>query len=213
MSAHEVQMTESSKVNETILHHDTGKPQNVIVELVENGEIQGKVLEIGCGFGENSLHIAGAGHPTLGIDPSKDAILVAKQKSEVMLARRGICARFKQFIPQNLGLIRESFTVIIDNNTFQTIPIEERENYARSMVHLLEPGGSIILTITSTSGELTVQSESDVIKAVENNFPQEFCIRNIREILYETSNNEEYIKGWLCSISKGEIIHAKSIAE
>jgi SAM-dependent methyltransferase len=206
-------MTESSKVNETILHHDTGKPQNIIVELVETGEIKGKVLEIGCGFGENSLHIAGAGYPTLGIDPSKEAILIAKQKSEVMLARRGICARFKQFIPQNLGLINESFNAIIDNVTFQTIPIEERETYARSMVPLLEHGGSIVLIITSTSGNLTVRSESDVIKAVEHNFPQEFCIKYIREILYETGHNEEYVKGWLCSISKGEIIHAKSIAE
>ncbi len=206
-------MTESSKVNESTLHHDTGKPQNIIVELVETGEVKGKVLEIGCGFGENSLHIAGAGYPTLGIDPSKEAILIAKQKSEVMLARRGICARFKQFVPLNLGLIKESFNVIIDNSTFQTIPIEERETYARSLVPLLEPGGSIILIIPSTSGNLTVRSESDVIKAIEGNFPDYFCIKNIREIHYETGHNEENVKGWLCSIFIGEIIHAKSIAE
>jgi SAM-dependent methyltransferase len=181
--------------------------------LVDSGEINGSVLEIGCGTGENSLHIAGAGHPTQGIDPSKEAILIAKQKSEVMLARRGICARFKQYIPQNLGLINETFNVIIDNTTFQMIPNDERENYTRSMVQLLEPGGSVILIVTSTSGNLTVRSESDVIKAVEHNFPQEFCIKYIREILYETGHNEEYVKGWLCSISKGEIIHAKSIAE
>jgi len=206
-------MIDSSKLNKAILHHDTGKPQNIIIELVDSGEIKGSVLDIGCGFGENSLHIAGAGHPTLGIDPSKGAILIAKQKSEVMLARRGICARFKQFIPQNLGQINESFNVIIDNNTFQTIPNEERENYTRSMVPLLKQGGSVILIITSSSGNLTVRSESDVIKAVEHNFPQDFCIKNIREIHYETGHNEEYVKGWLCSISKGEIIHAKSIAE
>jgi cyclopropane fatty-acyl-phospholipid synthase-like methyltransferase len=206
-------MTESRKVNETILHHDTGKPQNIIIELVDSGEIKGKVLEIGCGTGENSLHIAGAGHPALGIDPSKEAVLIAKQKSEVMLARRGICARFKQFIPQNLGLISESFNAIIDHATFQTIPTEERETYASSMVPLLEPGGSIILIITSTSENLTVRSESDVIKAVEHNFPQDFCIKNIREILYETGHNEVYVKGWECSITRGETIHATSIAE
>ncbi len=206
-------MTESSKVNETILHHDTGKPQNIIIELVDSGEIQGKVLEIGCGTGENSLHIAGAGHPTLGIDPSKEAILIAKQKSEVMLARRGICARFKHFIPHNLGLINESFNNIIDNHTFQTIPNEERENYTRSMVPLLEPGGSIVLIITSTTGNLTVRSESDVIKVIEHNFPQDFCIKYIREILYETGHDEETVNGWLCSISKGETLRAKSIAE
>jgi SAM-dependent methyltransferase len=211
--SYEVYMLESKKVNESTIHHDTGKPQNIIVELVETGEIKGKVLEIGCGFGENSLHIAGAGYPTLGIDPSKEAILIAKQKSEVMLARRGICARFKQFVPQNLGLIKESFNVIIDNATFQTIPIEERETYTRSMVPLLEPGGSIKLIITSISGNLTVRSESDVIKAVEDNFPEDICVKNIREILYETGHNEVSVKGWLCSISKGEIIHAKSIAK
>jgi SAM-dependent methyltransferase len=206
-------MLDSKKVNESTIHHDTGKPQNIIIELVESGEIKGNVLEIGCGFGENSLHIAGAGYPTLGIDPSKEAILTAKQKSEVMLARRGICARFKQFTPQNLGLINESFNVIIDNVTYQTISNEERGNYTRSMVPLLELGGSIILIISSTSGNLMVRSESDVIKAVEHNFPEDFCIKNIREILYKTGHNEEGVKGWVCSISKGEIIHAKAFAK
>lgn len=206
-------MTESSKVKDTILHHDTGKPQKIIIELVDTGEIYGSVLEIGCGTGENSIHIAGAGYPTLGIDPSKMTIQIAKQKSEVMLARRGICARFKQFVPQNLGLINESFNIIIDNHTFQTTPTEERANYSRSMVPLLEPGGSIILIISSGSGNLPIRTESDVIKAVEQNFPQDFFIKYIHEIYFETGQNEKLVEGWLCSISKGEIIHAKSIAE
>jgi 2-polyprenyl-3-methyl-5-hydroxy-6-metoxy-1,4-benzoquinol methylase len=206
-------MTESSKVNETIFPHDTGKPQKIIIELVDSGEINGSVLEIGCRTGENSLHIASAGYPTLGIDPSKEAILIAKQKSEVMLARRGICARFKQFTPHNLGLLNESFNIIIDNQAIQTISNEAKENYTRSMVPMLEPGGSIILIITSTTGNLTVRSESDVLKAVEHNFPQDFCIKYIREILYETGHNDETVKGWLCSISKGETLSAKSIAE
>ena len=205
-------MPESSKKKGSTILHDTGKPQNIIIELVDSGEIQGTVLEIGCGTGENSLHISGAGYPTLGIDPSREDIHIAKQKAQVMLARRGICARFKQFIPQNLGMIQEYFNVIIDNNTFQTIPFEERENYTRSMVPLLEPGGSLLLIITPGPGNLFIQTERDIVNAVEQFFPQDFRIKYVKETAYETGTKEENIKAWLCLISKGEAIHAKSIA-
>jgi|WetSurMetagenome_2_1015567.scaffolds.fasta_scaffold05135_2 cyclopropane fatty-acyl-phospholipid synthase-like methyltransferase len=206
-------MNDSSKVNVTILHHDTGKPQKIIIELVASGEINGSVLEIGCGTGENSLYIAGEGYPTLGIDSSKEAFLLAKQKSQVMLARRGICARFKQYIPQNLDLIDETFQVIIDNFTFQTIPNEEKGEYTGKMVQLLGVGGSILLFLSSAGVNPLLRSDTDIMRTIEQYFPQDFCIKYIREIFFETGPNEEFIKGWLCSISKGEIIHAKSIAE
>ena len=41
---------------------DIGRPQPEFVRLAEAGEIRGDVLDVGCGTGENAMHLAGLGH-------------------------------------------------------------------------------------------------------------------------------------------------------
>jgi len=41
---------------------DIGRPQREIIRLAEDGEIQGAVLDAGCGTGENALFLANLGY-------------------------------------------------------------------------------------------------------------------------------------------------------
>jgi hypothetical protein len=37
---------------------EIGRPQSVIIKLVEKGVFQGEVLDIGCGIADNTIYIA-----------------------------------------------------------------------------------------------------------------------------------------------------------
>ena len=61
---------------------DIGEPQPEIVRLAESGAIEGKVLDIGCGTGENALYLAERGHEVWGIDFIATAIERARDKAQ-----------------------------------------------------------------------------------------------------------------------------------
>lgn len=65
---------------------DIGRPQPAIVRLAERGAINGAVLDVGCGTGENALYLAGLGLEVTGVDAAPTAIASAREKA----AARGI---------------------------------------------------------------------------------------------------------------------------
>jgi len=59
---------------------DIGRPQKEIIRLAKDGEISGRVLDVGCGTGENALYLAGLGFEVWGIDAAPAAIKKAKRR-------------------------------------------------------------------------------------------------------------------------------------
>src|SRR6185312_4314520 len=66
---------------------DIGRPQPAFVQLAETGRIQGRVLDAGCGTGENALHLAARGLDAWGIDASGKAIERAVGKAKTRALR------------------------------------------------------------------------------------------------------------------------------
>ena len=60
---------------------DIGAPQPAIVRAAGRELIGGRVIDIGCGTGENSLFVSALGHDVLGIDAVPRAIALAKGKA------------------------------------------------------------------------------------------------------------------------------------
>ncbi len=70
------------------MEHRRAQPE--VVALEGSGLIRGRVLDVGCGTGENVLFLAWRGYPTVGIDISPTAIERARAKA----VERGITATF-----------------------------------------------------------------------------------------------------------------------
>ncbi len=61
---------------------DIGQPQPAIVRLASEGGFAGAVLDVGCGTGENVLHIASLGLSVLGVDVAETALAIAREKAD-----------------------------------------------------------------------------------------------------------------------------------
>jgi ubiquinone/menaquinone biosynthesis C-methylase UbiE len=123
---------------------DVGVPQPAFEALVRDGEIgQGKVLDAGCGTGENALMLARHGCSVTGIDVAEDAIEIARSKA----AKRHLDVRFvvgnALDLDQYFG--EGAFDTVIDSGLFHALSDEERPAYVLQIARALKPGGKYFM--------------------------------------------------------------------
>jgi SAM-dependent methyltransferase len=116
---------------------DIGGPQPEIVRLAEAGAIQGAVLDVGCGTGENALYLAGRGLDVWGIDFVPRAIERARAKA----LERGLGVHFQVGDALKLEVLGRTFDTVIDSGLFHTFSDEERSIFVRSLARVMRPGG------------------------------------------------------------------------
>jgi cyclopropane fatty-acyl-phospholipid synthase-like methyltransferase len=125
---------------------DIGRPQPVFVRLAEGGRLTGRVLDAGCGTGEQVLLAAAHGAAeALGIDVSSTAIERARAKA----AERGLSARFEVGDALSLGERGSQFDTVIDSGLFHVFNDEDRARYVASLATALGPGGHLYLACFS----------------------------------------------------------------
>jgi cyclopropane fatty-acyl-phospholipid synthase-like methyltransferase len=116
---------------------DIGRPQPAFVRLADEGHLAGRLLDAGCGTGENALLAAGRGAEVTGIDVAPTAIARARAKA----AERGLTARFE--VADALDLRRLGLTVdtVIDSGVFHVFGDGDRARYVASLAAVLRPAG------------------------------------------------------------------------
>jgi SAM-dependent methyltransferase len=123
---------------------DIGRPQPVFVRLVEAGEIAGRVIDVGCGTGENALMAAAHGLDVVGIDVATTAVERARLKA----TERVLVADFEVWDGLELAGLAErmgAFDSAIDSAVFHTFSDEERPRYAESVAAAVRSGGGLFL--------------------------------------------------------------------
>jgi 2-polyprenyl-3-methyl-5-hydroxy-6-metoxy-1,4-benzoquinol methylase len=122
---------------------DIGRPQKVFVDVAD--QVQGSILDAGCGTGENALFFATKGHPVVGIDFLELPIQAAKQKAQ----ERGLHAEFLQMDALTLTTFDRKFDSVIDSGLFHVFSDADRLQYVAGLTHVTRPGGKIYLACFS----------------------------------------------------------------
>lgn len=117
---------------------DIGRPQPEFVRLEEAGEIQGSVLDVGCGTGEHVLYLAARGHDAWGIDLAPLAIEVARRKA----AERRVSATFQVADVFDLRSLGRTFDTVIDSGLLHVFRPDLRPRFVASLAEAIVPGGT-----------------------------------------------------------------------
>jgi SAM-dependent methyltransferase len=129
---------------------DIGQPQPAFARLARQGLLTGRLLDAGCGTGEQTLLAASSGADALGVDVSPLAIERARGKA----AARGVpaaaggqmgTARFGVADALSLGDLGPSFDTILDSGLFHVFDDGSRARYVTSLSSVLRPGGRLYL--------------------------------------------------------------------
>jgi 2-polyprenyl-3-methyl-5-hydroxy-6-metoxy-1,4-benzoquinol methylase len=177
---------------------DIGRPQKEIIRLAEDGEISGRVLDAGCGTGENALYLAGLGFEVWGVDAAPSAIKKAKEKAK----EREISVNFLVCDALKLQLLQNKFNTVIDCGLFHVFSDEERPIVVASLSSALYPGGKYFMLCFSEHEPGSYGPRRVTQAEIRAAFSKGWKFNYIREAEFETMFGPHGVKAWLSSITR-----------
>ena len=182
---------------------DIGRPQPALVRLADEGRLTGRLLDAGCGTGENALLAAGRGADVTGIDVAPTAIARARAKA----AARGLAARFEVADALDLGRLGITADIVIDSGVFHVFGDDDRARYVASLAAVLRPGGVCYLMCFSdrqpgTWGPRRVRA--DELRAA---FSDGWAVESITADTFDVNpmNGTTQVQAWLAVIRRAAL--------
>lgn len=123
---------------------DIGRPQPAVVRLLEAGSFGPagwKVLDAGCGTGENALLLASRGHPVVGIDIAAEAIARARARAIELAPRRAPTLLVGDALDAPTVAALGPFDAALDVGLFHSLVEDELPRYVASLAAAIRPGG------------------------------------------------------------------------
>lgn len=174
---------------------DIGRPQPAFRRLAESGGVAGRVLDVGCGTGENALLFAARGRDVWGVDASPRAIQQAREKARA----RGLDATFRVADALELRLGRR-FDHILDCGLFHVFSDAERSRFVDSLGRALVAGGSYHVLCFSDReppgwGPRRIRAEE-----LRATFARGWRVRSIRKDRFETRVPTGFAHAWFATL-------------
>ncbi|HEY1665250.1 MAG TPA: class I SAM-dependent methyltransferase [Trebonia sp.] len=179
---------------------DIGRPQPAFVRLADEGRLSGRLLDAGCGTGENALLAASHGADVTGIDVAPTAIARARAKA----SGRGLTARFEVADALDLSRLGLTADTAIDSGVFHVFSDDDRARYVTSLAAVLRPGGTCYLMCFSdrqpgTWGPRRVRAEE--LRAA---FSDGWAVESITADTFDVNPMEgaTQVRAWLATIGR-----------
>lgn len=177
---------------------EIGRPQQDLVRLEADRQIEGPVLDIGCGAGDNALHLSSGGYDVTGIDASDAAIEVARNAAR----ERGLSAEFVVADALELERLGWTFATAFSSGFFQTLAVEKRPRFARSLASVLRPGGRYYQLVVSDEERAPLPPNKVSRADIEATFASGWEIEFIRPARLETNVHVDGARAWLSAVRR-----------
>lgn len=158
---------------------DIGRPQKALLDVAD--QINGSVLDAGCGTGENALYFAGQGGTVTGIDFLEEPIQRAKRKA----TERSVPATFLVKDALTLKDWSQRFDNLIDSGLFHVFADEDRKRYVEGLATVLKPGGRLFLLCFSDNEPGTQGPRRVTRKELHDTFAGGWEIESVESSRYE----------------------------
>ncbi len=164
------------------------RPQPAIVDLFKWGQITGKVLDVGCGTGENTIFLAEQGLETVGIDLAGRAIERAWSNVLHLESRtqHPVHIHFEKLDVFSVDKLGQTFDTIIDSGMFHSLPPRQRERFAGLLQKILRPGGKYHMLCFNNKGLSTLFPLRVTKEEIYRIFREGFTIQGIRNAKFHS---------------------------
>lgn len=187
---------------------DIGGPQPAFETLEEERLIGHKVLDAGCGTGENALFLAARGHDVTGVDLVPRALARGRAKAE----ERGLTPRCRFVEGDLLDLdhvagIDPPFDTVIDSGVFHVFGPRERPVYSDRLSRVVRPGGMVYILVfsekepTDWGGPHRIRKDDFLL-----NFPDDrgWDVQKVAQARFATRLPEVEGHAWLAHIKRAD---------
>jgi ubiquinone/menaquinone biosynthesis C-methylase UbiE len=178
---------------------DIGRPQAEFVKIARDGTIRGRVLDVGCGTGENAIFFASLASEAWGVDLAPLAIEKARKKALERNAR----VRFEVGDALHLEKLKRKFDAITDCGLFHTFSDQERVQFAESLRKAMDGSGTYCMLCFSDREPTDWGGPRRVSKdEITGTFGRGWKINYIREARFSTTFNDNGGYAWLSSMTR-----------
>lgn len=177
---------------------DVGHPQPAVVALAERGAFRGRVLDVGCGTGDNTIELAARGVDVTGVDMVPLALAEAKRRAEA----RGVSVDLRVADALDLGALGETFDVVLDSAVFHVFGDEERRRYVASLANVVREGGKLFVLVFSDRETRYAGPRRITQREIHESFEPGFHVDAIEPARYVDRVREGGAEAWLAELTR-----------
>jgi cyclopropane fatty-acyl-phospholipid synthase-like methyltransferase len=139
----------------------------------------GRALDLGCGVGRTSIHLAAAGWTVDGVDFVPEAIAMAQERVQAA----GLAAQVRLFHASvtDLSFLDEPYDLAVDIGCMHALEGDDLRAYAREVARLVRPGGLYVLFAHLRDEDATNVPVSIPRSVLLNLFTDTFTIERLDE--------------------------------